>query len=195
MAEPTVPGRGPPVNQPATAVLSGTWSVPTLLTPRSISEVRNPLDGMLSRTGRAACRAVACDAGSTVLPDGAGMGAGFAGSAGAGERLAVASPAVPTSTATSPAPSADAASSRREKRRAHGRCREVHRLKVVARTWAHDGGGANSAGWVSGSVVPAASPGSQMAGAGTTMPGDFTACQAGSHQSSGRQVSAGIGPV
>src|SRR5260370_22196319 len=102
--------------------------------PRSISEVGTPIDGMLSQTGRGAARAVACDAGSTAGPDGAGMGAGFAGSAGADERLAAASPVVPTSTATSPAPSADAASSRREKRRAHGRWREVHRLKVVDRT-------------------------------------------------------------
>ena len=153
------------------------------------------MEGMLSQTGRAACWAVACDAGSRVRPDGAGKGAGYAGSAGGDERLAAASPPDPTSTATSPAPSADTASSRREKRRTHGRCRDVHRLKVVARTSPHDGWGAVSAGSGSGSVDLSASLGSQMAGAGTVTSGDCTADQAGSHQSSGRQVSTGIGPV
>src|SRR5205807_6807332 len=36
---------------------------------------------------------------------------------------------------------------------------------------------------------------STMPRSGTVTPGDCIACQAGSHQSSGRQVSTGIGPV
>src|SRR5258705_10431859 len=107
-AEPTVPGRGLPVYQPATVVLDGTWSVPSELTPRWISLVRIPTDGMLSQVGRAAYWPVASEAGSTVRPVGAGIGVGRAGSgaACAGDRAEVASPAAPTPTAASPAPSA-----------------------------------------------------------------------------------------
>src|SRR6266571_8081248 len=113
-AEPTVPGRGLPVYQPATAVLDGTWSVPSELTPRWISLVRIPSDGMLSQVGRAARGPVASEAGSTVRSVGAGIGAGREGSgaACAGDRAEVASPAAPTPTASSPAPSAATATSR-----------------------------------------------------------------------------------
>src|SRR6516164_7779193 len=194
IAEPTMPGRGLPVYQPATAVLDGTWSVPSRLTPRWISLVRTPIDGMLSDTGRAACWPVATEAGATVRPVGAGIGAGRAGSgaACAGERADTVRPVVPTPTATSPAPSTTAAASRRDDRRSHGRCRDVHRLKVVPATRRQDGGDP-SAG-VPGSAIPAAGA-AQTPRSGTVTPGDCAACQAGSHQSSGRQLSAGIGPV
>src|SRR5690349_22871578 len=194
MAEPTMPGRGLPVYQPATAVLDGTWSVPSLLTPRWISLVRTPIDGMLSDTGRAACGAVASEAGGTVRPVGAGIGAGRAGSgaACAEERVDTVRPVAPIPTAASPAPSAAAATSRREDRRSHGRCRDVHRLTVVPATWRQEGG--DSAAAVPGSAIPAPG-GSHLPRSGTVTPGDCAACQAGSHQSSGRQESAGMGPV
>ena len=68
MAEPIVPGRGLPVNQPATVVLDDTWSVPSRLTPRWISLVRIASDGMLSQVGRAACAGPARSR-STFFPD------------------------------------------------------------------------------------------------------------------------------
>ena len=164
------------------------------MTPRRISLVRIPIDGTLSHAGRAACWPVASEAGSTVRPVGAGIGAGRAGSgaACAGERVDTVSPVAPTPTATSPAPSAAAASSRREDRRSHGRCRDVHRLKVVPATRRQDGG--DSAAGVPAPAAPAAGA-SQMPRSSPVTPGDCAACQAGSHQSSGRQLSTGMGPV
>src|SRR6185437_7185050 len=204
MAEPIVPGRGLPVNQPATVVLDGTWSVPSRLTPRWISLVRIASDGMLSQVGRAACGPVASVAGRTVCSVGAGIGAGRGGSGAActGDRAEVASPAAPTPTASSPAPSAATAASRRgdrgedrpagrsEDRRSQGRCRAVHRPKVVPATCRHDGGA--SAASVSGAACAGVS---RMPRSGTVTPGVCIFCQAGSHQSSGGQVSTGIGPV
>src|ERR1700683_4655431 len=113
-AEPTEPGRGLPVYQPATAVLDGTWSVPFERRPRSTSEVRTPITGMLSQTGRATCWTADSDAGSAVRPDGAGIDDGLAGSRTAcwGESASAARPVLPAATATSPAPSASAASRR-----------------------------------------------------------------------------------
>src|SRR5215470_10083628 len=110
MADPTAPGRGPPVNQPATVVVVGTCSVPSLFSPRLISLVRTPMDGMLSEVGRATFGAVTADpavADGAVGSDGAGIGAGLAGSdaAWAGES-ATTRPTVPTAMAASPAPSA-----------------------------------------------------------------------------------------
>src|SRR6476646_6797868 len=208
MAEPIVPGRGLPVNQPATVVLDGTWSVPSRLTPRWISLVRIASDGILSQVGRAACGPVASVAGRTVCSVGAGIGTGRAGSGAActGDRAEVASPAAPTPTASSPAPSAATAASRRgdrgedkpegrsedrpEDRRSQGRCRDVHRPKVVPATCRHDGGA--SAASVSGAACPGVS---RMPRSGTVTPGVCIFCQAGSHQSSGGQLSTGIGPV
>src|SRR4029077_9059045 len=94
-AEPTVPGRGLPVNQPATVVRFGTWSVPLELTPRWISLVLIPSDGMLSQVGRAACWPVLTEAGSTLCSVGAGIGVGRGGGGGAcaADRDAVAHPA------------------------------------------------------------------------------------------------------
>src|SRR6185369_3543132 len=113
-AEPTVPGRGLPVYQPATVVLFGTWSVPLELTPRWISLVLIPSDGMLSQVGRAACWPVLTEAGSTLCSVGAGIGVGRGGSGAActGDRAEVTSPVAPTPTVASPAPSAATASSR-----------------------------------------------------------------------------------
>src|SRR5207247_2156931 len=95
-----------------------------------------------------------------------------------------------TPTASSPAPSAATATSRREDLRSQGRCRDVHNPKVVPATCRHDGGA--SAVSVSGSAGAGAS---RMPRSGTVTPGVCIFCQAGSHQSSGRQVSTGIGPV
>src|SRR5580692_11411106 len=105
-AAPTAPGRGPPVNQPATVVVAGTCSVPLVVMPRSMSEVLIPSAGTLSQVGLAGTAAVAIEAGSTVAPDGAGMGFGLTGigTVAAGDRAATATPAVPTHMATSPAP-------------------------------------------------------------------------------------------
>src|SRR5580698_7994882 len=193
-AAPTAPGRGLPVYQPATAVLDGTWSVPFARRPRATSEVRTPITGMLSQTGRAACWVDDSDAGSAVGADGAGIGDGRAGSGTAccGESAAAARPVLPTATATSPAPSASTASRRRGARRSQGRRRAVHKPRVVARTWPHAGAGFG--GCVSGTVADGAtSAGSQTAAAGSLASGDFTDSQAGSHQSSGRHVSSGAG--
>src|ERR1700759_2916211 len=163
-AEPTVPGRGLPVYQPATVVLFGTWSVPLELTPRWISLVRIPSDGMLSQVGRAACWPVLTEAGSTLCSVGAGIGAGRGGSGAActGDRAEVPSPVAPTPTVASPAPSAATASSRLglperrpSGRPSQGRCRDVHRPNVVPATCRHDGG-ASSAG-ASGSAGPGTS--------------------------------------
>src|ERR1700691_1200676 len=96
-AAPTAPGRGLPVYQPATAVLDGTWSAPFAPRPRSTSEVRTPITGMLSQTGRAACWVVDSGAGSgagAAGADGAGIGDGWDGSCSVcwGESAAAASP-------------------------------------------------------------------------------------------------------
>src|ERR1700690_4167745 len=107
-AAPTAPGRGLPVYQPATAVLDGTCSVPFARRPRSTSEVRTPITGILSQTGRAARWVVDTAAGSAVGADGAGIGDGLAGSGTAcwGDSAAAARPVLPTATAASPAASA-----------------------------------------------------------------------------------------
>src|SRR5690242_14433028 len=198
-AEPTVPGRGLPVYQPATVVLLGTWSVPLELTPRRISLVLIPSDGMLSQVGLAACWPAVSEVGSTVRSVGAGIGAGRGGSGAActGDRAEVASPAAPTPTASSPAPSAATATSRLDlperrpgSRRSQGRCRDVHRPKVAPATCRHDGGASSPC--ASGSAGTGTST---MPRSGTVTPGDCIACQAGSHQSSGMQASTGIGPV
>src|SRR6185312_14362740 len=191
----TVPGRGLPVYQPATLVLDGTWSVPLELTPRWISLVLIPSDGMLSQIGRAACWPVLTEAGSTLCSVGAGIGAGRGGSGAActGDRAEVVSPVAPTPTASSPAPSAATAScrlGRPVRRPSQGRCRDVHKPKVVPATRRHDGGASSAC--ASGSAGPGTST---MPRSGTVTPGDCIACQAGSHQSSGRQTSTGIGPV
>src|SRR5580698_3333732 len=114
-AAPTAPGRGLPVYQPATAVLDGTWRVPFARRPRWTSEVRTPITGMLSQTGRAACWVVDRAAGSAVGADGAAIGDGLAGSGTVcwGDSAAAARPVLPTATATSPPASASAASRRR----------------------------------------------------------------------------------
>ena len=189
-----MPGRGLPVYQPATAVLDGTWSVPFERRPRSTSEVRTPITGMLIQTGRATCWTADSEAGSTARPDGAGIDDGLAGSCTAcwGESAAAARPVLPTVTAASPAPSASAASRRPGTRRSLGRRRDVHKPRVVARTCPQAGGGFDSCG--AGTAAGAAtSAGSQTAGAGSLASGDFTDSQAGSHQSSGRHVSSGVG--
>ena len=63
---------------------------------------------------------------------------------------------------------------------------------MVPATRRQDGG--DSAARVPDPAIPAAGA-FQMPRSGTVTPGDCTACQAGSHQSSGRQVSTGMGPV
>src|ERR1700736_1635016 len=113
-ADPIAPGRGLPAYQPATEVLAGTCSVPSGLRPRSTTAARTPMAGTVSQTGSGVRWTVASQRGVTVRPDGTGTGDGPAANraAGAGERLATTSPAVPAATASSPAPSIKAASTR-----------------------------------------------------------------------------------
>src|SRR6202030_711947 len=79
-ADPTAPGRGLPVYQPATVVVSGTWSVAFACRPRRTSEVLTPMAGMVSETGAAGSAAVCSPTGFTVGPDGVATGVGGAGS-------------------------------------------------------------------------------------------------------------------
>ena len=51
-AAPVAPGRELPVYQPATAALAGTCSAPAGVSPRRMSPVRTPIDGMTSVAGR-----------------------------------------------------------------------------------------------------------------------------------------------
>src|SRR6516162_3440746 len=75
MAEPTEPGRGLPVYQPATDVEDGTWSAPPASRPRVISWVCTPISGMVSETGLATGAGCADCGGATIELDGAGSAA------------------------------------------------------------------------------------------------------------------------
>ena len=111
MAEPIAPGRGPPVYQPATAVVDGTCSVPLGLRPSVISLVSTPMTGMVSETGAATGRGLADWGGATIGPVGAGSASV---PTGGGVTAAVAcrvssSPVAPPPMTTRPAASAIAA--------------------------------------------------------------------------------------
>ena len=73
-AEPTWPGRGLPVYQPATDVLAGTWSVPWAVRPSLIRRVWTPMTGMDRDTGRATLAGPMGRGGATTAPAGAGPG-------------------------------------------------------------------------------------------------------------------------
>ena len=72
MAEPTAPGRGLPVYQPATDVVDGTCSAPLAVRPSVISWVFTPISGMVSETGRATGAGCADCGGAAIGPVGAG---------------------------------------------------------------------------------------------------------------------------
>src|SRR5690348_12074707 len=111
-AEPTCPGLGLPVYQPATDVLAGAWRVPCAVRPSLISRVWTSMAGMLRYTGRGTVAPVTGWGGATSTPAG-----GFAGCAiGPGVILGRAvgpvssiRPAVPPPTASSPPQSSAAA--------------------------------------------------------------------------------------
>ena len=71
MAEPIAPGLGLPVYQPATEVEDGTSNAPLDVRPRVTSWVLTPINGMVSKTGRATGRGSADSGGATIGPVGA----------------------------------------------------------------------------------------------------------------------------
>src|SRR4249920_2816967 len=75
MAEPTAPGRGLPVYQPATEVEEGTCIEPSAARPSVISRVFTPISGMVSETGLATGAGCADCGGATIGPVGAGSAA------------------------------------------------------------------------------------------------------------------------
>jgi len=70
-ADPTAPGRGLPVYQPATAVDEGTCSAPAAVSPRSTRLVCTPIDGMVNATGGLTWTAP-CSGTAAIGPVGAG---------------------------------------------------------------------------------------------------------------------------
>src|SRR5271157_1274499 len=75
MAEPTAPGRGLPVYQPATDVEDGTCNAPPVVRPSVISWVFTPISGMVSETGLATGAGWADCGGAAIGPVGAGSAA------------------------------------------------------------------------------------------------------------------------
>src|SRR5437899_12647086 len=75
MDEPTAPGRGLPVYQPATVVEDGTCISPPEARPRVIRLVLTPISGMVSETGLATGAGAADCGGATIGPVGAGSAA------------------------------------------------------------------------------------------------------------------------
>src|SRR4249920_2140632 len=111
MAEPTAPGRGLPVYQPATDVEEGTCIAPPAARPSVISWVFTPISGIVSETGLATGADCADCGGATIGPVGAGSAATPAAtgrSAGVGCRVS-SRPAVPPTITTRPAAKAIAA--------------------------------------------------------------------------------------
>src|SRR6266566_4928799 len=80
MDEPTAPGRGLPVNQPATVVVDGTCIEPPAARPSVIRLVFTPISGMVSETGLATWATADCG-GATIGP----VGTGSAASHGSGD--------------------------------------------------------------------------------------------------------------
>src|ERR1700676_3444283 len=104
MAEPTAPGRGLPVYQPATDHEDGTCSAPPEARPSVISWVFTPINGMVSETGLATGAACADCGGAAAGRGGAGAAPPRAAPArGAGVEWRVSSsPAVPATITTRP---------------------------------------------------------------------------------------------
>src|ERR1700734_3279254 len=86
--EPTSPGRGLPVYQPATEVLVGTCSVPWAVTPSLMIVVCTSMAGIERDTGRAAAGLPAGLGAATAAPDGTmpSLATGCGTSAGVGRR-------------------------------------------------------------------------------------------------------------
>src|SRR2546429_2338642 len=107
MDEPTAPGLGLPVYQPATVVVDGTCIEPPRARPSVIRLVFTPISGMVSETGLAIWAAADCG-GATIGPVGAGSAdtpAATRPRAGAGCRDSSRPPGPPPST-TRPAAAA-----------------------------------------------------------------------------------------
>ena len=110
MDEPTAPGRGLPVYQPATVVEDGTCIEPPAARPSVIRLVFTPISGMVSETGLGTW-AAADGGGATIGPVGTGSAATPAATgrrAGVGCRVSN-RPAVPPTITTRPAAKAIAA--------------------------------------------------------------------------------------
>src|SRR6201995_6174122 len=72
MDEPTAPGRGLPVNQPATVLVDGTCAAPPAARPSVIRLVFTPISGMVRDAGAATGAGSADCGGATMGPVGAG---------------------------------------------------------------------------------------------------------------------------
>src|SRR5216684_7081920 len=115
--DPTWPGRGLPVYQPATDAELGTWRVPCALMPSLVSLVCTPMPGMVRDTGAGAARAGDGAGAGATDPDGTGTDAGAAGSAAVrGWRVSITRPTAPSASASSPQTSTARASLRRRRR-------------------------------------------------------------------------------
>src|ERR1700749_2527511 len=77
-AEPTAPGRGLWVYQPATAVVDGTCRLPLDCSPRWMSEVFTPIAGIVSETGSATCATADSPPGACAVWLGTGLNFGAA---------------------------------------------------------------------------------------------------------------------
>ena len=111
MAEPTAPGRGLPVYQPAMEYEDGTCISPSAARPRVVSLVCTPISGMVSVTGAATGSGAADCGGATIGPVGAGRAptpAATGRMAGVGCRVS-SRPAIPPAITARPAASASAA--------------------------------------------------------------------------------------
>src|SRR5262249_25667711 len=72
--DPISPGRGLPVYQPASVVLTGTWSVPCGVRPSRSRGVRTPIAGIVRAAGRATCLVERGAGGAAGGPSGRGEG-------------------------------------------------------------------------------------------------------------------------
>jgi hypothetical protein len=101
--EPIAPGRGLPVNQPATVVVAGTCSVPAGVRPSSISWVLTPIAGMTSLAGSATRRWLAASGGATRRPAGIAVSRGGPGQSRAcGPWLTITRPVSPAQHSSTP---------------------------------------------------------------------------------------------
>src|ERR1700756_3130840 len=112
MDEPTAPGLGLPVYQPATVVEDGTCMAPPWARPSVIRLLFTPISGMVSVTGLATGAGSADCGGATMGPGGAGRATVL--QTAAGRRTGVewcdsSRPAVPPTITTRPAAKAIAA--------------------------------------------------------------------------------------
>ena len=135
MAEPIAPGLGLPVYQPATEVEDGTCNAPLDVRPRVISGVLTPINGMVSKTGRATGRGSADCGGATIGPIGAGSAATPAATGRrAGVECRVSSrPTVPPTIKTRPTASANAAAGLRVARARVAPVRRAHKRRTRVR--------------------------------------------------------------